>query len=218
MKCFLFIILHMKRIIYVAGPLFTEYEMKQRREEGKLIRKLMDSLNLEYEIGNPIDFGITPNDEIKGQPEPKVIFETDAKFIDKTNVFFFDLANNDTGTHVEIGMAIQKLRAGEKVSIYPVHSDFRTTSNSRLGFHSTIGFNAFAIGAFEQYGIKIYHSFNEALEVFTDIKEEYGNIRFSIDMYSDESYNSGVEVGISAKKELNESDYKNSFANSSILN
>lgn len=157
----------MKKIyIYNAGPLFTEYEVKQRKLEGELIRNLLDSKEVDYELGNPIDFPVNPEGEDFVQPEPKVIYETDASFIDKTTHFFFDLCNDDTGTYVELGMAFEKLRQNKDVKLYVVHSDFRAMSNSRKGFHSTIGFNSFVVGGINQHGFKLFTSFDNALNEF----------------------------------------------------
>lgn len=92
-------------------------------------------------------------------------------------------------------------------------------SDKNKNWRSSINSMSISISNIDIYKTNIHNiidtssifTVDEALEVFTDIKEEYGNIRFSIDMYSDESYNSGVELDISAKKELTESDYKNLF-------
>lgn len=166
----------MKKYIYIAGPLFTEYEVKQRKEEGKLVREFLDSKHINYELGNPIDFDVNPKEKESNQPEPKVIYECDALFIDKATHFFFDLCNNDTGTYVELGMAFEKLRMKKNIKLYVVHSDFRTFSNSRNGFASTIGFNSFVTGGIERHNFKIYSSFNEAFNKFKhDILEEEKN-------------------------------------------
>jgi len=152
--------------IYNAGPLFTEYEVKQRKEEGKILRDMLGST--ESTVANPIDLPVNPSDENGGmQPVPSEIFEADSIHIDKANVFFFDLANNDPGTLVELGMAVQRIRAGETdIKIYAVHSDFRGPSNARKGFESTIGFNSFMTGALFRYDFEIYTSFKDAAEAF----------------------------------------------------
>jgi len=160
-----------KLIIYNAGPLFTEYEQKQRKEEGKKIRDFLNKLNIEFELGNPIDFDVNPSEENMSQPTQDIIYECDASFIDKTNIFFFDLCNNDSGTMVELGMAFEKLRQGKKIKIYPVISDFRTLSNSGKGFSSTIGFNSFVMGGIKKHNFEIFTSFDKAFKQFSkDIK------------------------------------------------
>lgn len=153
--------------IYNAGPLFTEYEVKQRKEEGKILRGILDNNNIKgYEVFNPIEFNVNPTGENSKQPLPEVIYEADAKCIDASTAFFFDLCNNDTGTFVELGMTLQKLRNKENIKIYPVISDFRATANSRLGFESTIGFNSFVIGGIKKHGFKVFTSFEEATKQF----------------------------------------------------
>ena len=94
---------------------------------------------------------------------PAVIYESDAQFIDRANIFFFDLCNEDPGTMVELGMAFEKLRSGIKVKIYAVNSDFRAPANTRSGFNSTIGFNSFMTGGIYKLGFSIYTSFDDAL-------------------------------------------------------
>ncbi len=156
----------MKFIIYNAGPLFTEYEISQRKLEGVKFRTLLEKNNVEYELGNPIDFPVNPTDEIAAQPIPAEIYEADASFIDRANIFFFDFANNDPGTMVELGMAVMKIRKGEEVWMYGINSDFRILSNSRLGYDSTIGLNSFMTGAIFKHGFNMYASFDQALATF----------------------------------------------------
>ncbi len=155
-----------KIVIYNAGPLFTEYEQRQRKEEGQKIRDLLLSMERKFELGNPIDFDVNPSEGNMTQPSQDVIYESDASFIDKTNVFFFDLCNDDSGTMVELGMAFEKLRSGIDIKIYPVISDFRTLSNPGKGFASTIGFNSFVMGGINKHGFKVFTSFDKALEQF----------------------------------------------------
>lgn len=164
----------MKKItIYIAGPLFAEYEQKQRLYEGKKIRESLNKLGIDFKIGNPIEFDVNPTGDNPTQPSQDVIYEADASFIDSTNVFFFDLCNEDSGTMVELGMAFEKLRQGKDIKIYPVHSDFRVMSNTEKGFGSTIGFNSFVIGGILKHGFKMFTSFDESLEAFLkDLKND----------------------------------------------
>jgi hypothetical protein len=150
----------MKTKIYLAGPLFTEYEQKQRMYEGEEIRKVIE--NKDYELFSPLEAPI--NGDV--QPTMDIIFETDAKAMDESKVFFFDLSNQDMGTITEVGMVLQRLRQGEELLVYPVESDFRVMKNSRLGFESTIGFNSFTLGGFAKYNKPIFTSFKDALEQF----------------------------------------------------
>lgn len=144
--------------IYNAGPLFTEAEIYQRRLEADLIKELLEKLNQEYSIFNPID---VPKSDISSVG----IFDVDYDAIKLSNTFFFDLANMDTGTLVELGIVIERLQANKSIKIYPVISDFRV-SNESNGFESSIGFNSFVIGALKSNEINIYLSFKDALEQF----------------------------------------------------
>ncbi len=148
----------MKNIyIYNAGPLFTEADQAQRLKE----QASFDSIK-GIEVFNPLT---SPFNE--GANSAAMIYEVDNAPIQKANVFFFDLANNDTGTLVELGMVIQKLEDGAKIDIYPVISDFRVSGRSEYNCeYFPVGYNSFLIGALESHKIKIYKSFDEAFEVF----------------------------------------------------
>ena len=144
--------------IYNAGPLFTEADQAQRLKE----QTFFDSIK-GVKVFNPLT---SPFNE--GANSAAMIYEGDNAPIQEANVFFFDLANNDTGTLVELGMVIQKLEDGEKLDVYPIISDFRVHGRSdyKCDYHP-VGYNSFLIGALESHNIKIYHSFKEAFEVFT---------------------------------------------------
>ncbi len=83
-------------------------------------------------------------------------------YIDKTTHFFFDMCNNNTGTYAKLDMVIEKLRNNKDVKLYLIHSYFRSHSNSRKGFHSTIGFNSFVTAVADKHNSKIYTSFEDA--------------------------------------------------------
>lgn len=149
--------------IYLAGPLFTAAEQKQRIYESNEIRRIILKSGKNITVFSPMEAPI--NDGT--QPPQDIIFETDALEIDQADIFFFDLDNDDGGTMVEIGMVIQKIRSGQKgIKIYPIISDFRALANSRLGHESTWGGNSFVNGSFIKYGYKIFSSFEIALEQF----------------------------------------------------
>lgn len=153
--------------IYLAGPLFTAGEQKQRRYEAEEIKRIIVESGSNITLFSPLEAPINGDT----QPTQEIIFETDAKEIDQADIFFFDLDNDDGGTMVELGMVMQRVRAGEKFKIYPVISDFRAMSNSRLGMESTWGSNSFVNGALIRYGFKIYTSFESAMKDFKkDIK------------------------------------------------
>lgn len=149
----------MELYVYNAGPLFTEADQKQRRYEGQQLRGLLKERGY---VANPIELPFDTHVAIQS----KVIFEKDTSHIDQANVFFFDLAGNDSGTLVELGMAIEKLRQGKKLSIYPVFSDLRLLRNQASGVESPVGYNSFVVGSLTAHNIETFDSFENALEQF----------------------------------------------------
>jgi len=96
-----------------------------------------------------------------------MIYNADNEAIQKANVFFFDLANNDPGTLVELGMVIEKLEAGKSLEVYPIISDFRVSNRDEYNCdYAPVGYNSFVIGSLEKHTIKIYQSFDQAFQAF----------------------------------------------------
>jgi hypothetical protein len=147
--------------IYNAGPLFSEAEIKQRQAEGKMLWALKGD-HKDYFVANPIDL---PFDNTKVLSS-KDIFLEDVKHVDLANVFFFELASGDTGTMVELGMAIEKYRQGKAIKIYPVFFDLRLPRNQANGIECPVGFNSYVVGSLTTHQIPIYDCFKSALEAF----------------------------------------------------
>ena len=148
--------------IYVAGPLFKEAEIVQRRLEGKKIKEVLDKKNLEYFIANPIDL---PLDNTK-MLTSKEIFIEDYFHLNKANIFFFELASEDSGTMVELGNAIEKLIQGKDIKIYPVIADLRLQRNNIDGIECPFGINSYVVGCLTANNISIFNSFDDALRQF----------------------------------------------------
>ncbi len=148
--------------IYNAGPLFSSGDIKQRMHEGKLIREVLDFCGKEYFLANPIEL---PFDNSKILTS-KEIFIEDYKHVNKANVFFFDLANNDTGTMVELGNAIEKFMNKKELKIYPVFNDLRITRNGGDKTESCLGFNSYLVGCLTANNIQIFTSFEDAFQQF----------------------------------------------------
>lgn len=146
--------------IYNGGPLFSEADINQRLTEGKLLREALK--NTESFIANPIELPFD-NSRVLASHD---IFNVDAGHIDLSNVFFFELATGDTGTMVEFGMAIEKLRNQKDIKIYPIFSDLRIQRNQATGTECPVGFNSFVVGACTAHNLPIYGSFKEAFSVF----------------------------------------------------
>ncbi len=148
--------------VYVAGPLFNEAEIKQRKYEGKMIKEFLDELKEDYFIANPIDL---PFDNTKVLTS-KEIFIEDYKHVNNSNVFFFELATGDTGTMVELGNVIEKKMNGKDLKIYPIFSDLRLQRNDAKGIECPRGFNSYLVGCLTANNIDVYSSFDEAFQAF----------------------------------------------------
>jgi nucleoside 2-deoxyribosyltransferase len=151
--------------IYNAGPLFSEADINQRLLEGKWLRELL--AKKDNFIANPIEMPFN-NEKVLASSD---IFNVDVGHIDLANVFFFELATGDTGTMVEFGMAIEKLRNNKDIKIYPIFSDLRLQRNGAIKTECPVGFNSFVVGACTAHNISIYDSFKEAFYAF---KEDFG--------------------------------------------
>lgn len=148
--------------VYNAGPLFSEADINQRLLEGKVLKEALQEK--EHFIANPIEL---PFDNTKVLASYD-IFNVDANHIDQANVFFFELATGDTGTMVEFGMAIEKLRNKKDIKLYPIFSDLRIQRNAATKTECPVGFNSFVVGACTAHDLTIYESFNDAFLAFKE--------------------------------------------------
>ncbi len=154
--------------IYNAGPLFTEGEVRQRKYEGKLVRELLESKGLSTDgFFNPIEAPF--NDKANASPTSEEIYTGDTNRIMEADVIFFDISNEDSGTMVELGIALAKHELSNITippKIYVVSSDIRFGGNIDQGHRSQIGHNQYVIGGILKHGITIHNSFENALEEF----------------------------------------------------
>lgn len=149
--------------LYLAGPLFNEAELTQRKYEGKVLRETFP----EIEIFNPVDQPFNTNKS--SLPEPNEIFVNDTKAILESDIFLADLTNNDPGTLVELGIAI-----ATKKHIICVISDIRMKDASSYGI-PTYGFNHYVLGGILEFGVLV-NNFNQAiLEIEKYLKKRYTN-------------------------------------------
>ena len=148
--------------IYNAGPLFKEAEIVQRRLEGQKIEAVLKEKGKEYFLANPINL---PFDNSKVLTSKEIYLE-DNSHINKANIFFFELASEDSGTMVELGTAIEKYQQGKDLRIYPVMADLRLQRNAASGVESPFGLNSYLVGCLTANNITIYNSFDEALAQF----------------------------------------------------
>ncbi len=156
--------------IYNAGPLFTEGEVRQRKYEGQLVRDLLKSKGISTEgFFNPIEAPF--NDKANASPTSEDIYTGDTDRIMDADVIFFDISNEDSGTMVELGLALAKCELSNVVKppkVYVVSSDIRFAGNIDQGHRAQIGHNQYVIGGVLKHGITIHNSFESLLEEFAE--------------------------------------------------
>lgn len=138
--------------IYVAGSLFNEAEVAQRKKEGIILRKEFHNIK----IFNPIDQPFNENKKDK-LPSPIEIFEGDTNAILKSNIFIADVTNNDPGVLVELGIAIQN----KTKYIICINSDIRLKGSNKYDI-PPYSMNHYVLGGILKHGILVY-SFQEAI-------------------------------------------------------
>ena len=143
--------------LYLAGSLFNEAEVNQRKLEGKLLRERFPQL----EIFNPIDQPF--NDDKSTLPTSIDIFEGDTKAVEDCDIFIADLSNNDTVVACELGVA---LYTNTKI-IIGINSDIRIPTANKY-YIPTVGMNHYVLGAIEKFG-KMVYSFDEAMNYLEEI-------------------------------------------------
>lgn len=143
--------------VYIAGPLFSEADIRQRLHEGKVLREAG------FSIFNPIEQPFNTNKQTL--PTPEDIFLGDYQAIKDCDVIFADLHQNDPGVVAELGLAFQ---LGKK--IIAVDSDIRVPSANRYDW-PTYGVNHFVLGLLLVNGSSLYRSFEEGF----DALKQYAN-------------------------------------------
>ena len=177
-----------KKHIYLAGSLFSEAEVNQRLVEGQTIR---DTLGDKYTLFNPIEAPI--NDKSK-LPTKKDIFDGDTNEILKSDVIIADLANNDPGVMMELGIAWGLKYAAEtldaigaddstksllkkfgvrKRDIYTVLSDIRIpTAGEYKGIEVPFGFNQYVLGGIYDMDGTVHNKFVEVIRQLEEADNE----------------------------------------------
>lgn len=139
--------------LYLAGSLFNEAQVNQRKLEGKILRQRFPQLD----IFNPIDQPF--NEDKQSLPTSIDIYEGDTKAVEECDIFIADLSDEDTGVACELGIA---LYTNTKI-IIGINSDIRIPSASKYHI-PTVGMNHYVLGAIEKFGHMTY-SFEEACDV-----------------------------------------------------
>lgn len=157
-------------MIYIAGSLFTESEVSQRKHEACLLKQALveKALNtgiseslvhekIDSLVFNPIE---SPFNDKSTKPSAKEIFHGDYSVIKKSRYLLFNLDNIlDTGVFLELGQALEM---GKKV--YPVISDMRMpNAGDYEAQYVPFGYNQYVIGALDYHGIKLYTSAESAI-------------------------------------------------------
>lgn len=141
---------------YIAGSLFNEAEVAQRKREGELLRQRFPQLD----IFNPIDQPFNENKQTL--PTPEEIYEADTKAVEECDIFIADLTNEDAGVMVELGIAIKT-----NAIIIGINSDIRLKSANQYDI-PTYGMNHYVLGAVLKHGYLVY-SFDQALDKLSEI-------------------------------------------------
>lgn len=166
-----------KKYGYIAGPLFNEAEINQRKLEGK---KLKTSTNINWY--NPIEAPI--NDKAK-LPSASDVFWGDTKEVLRSNYIVADLTNNDVGVAYELGIAwttnyirkilkknglnkavelLDKINVVDK-NIIGVASDIRIkTAGQYEDIYVPYGLNQYVVGGVLDQGT-IVNSIDEAIKI-----------------------------------------------------
>lgn len=143
--------------VYLAGSLFNEAEVAQRKKEGNIMREMFSELD----IFNPIDQPFNENKQ--SLPTPIDIYDADTKAVEECDVFIADLTNEDAGVMVELGIAI---KSNTKI-IIGINSDIRLISANRYDV-PTYGMNHYVLGAVLKHGYFV-RSFEEAMAKLKEV-------------------------------------------------
>lgn len=165
-----------KKNIYIAGKLFKDGDIRQRKYEEEYLKKECKKTNKEINIYNPIN-----NDDInkKGngnKPIANDIYEGDKTKLLESEIVIGELDDEDPGTIWECGICnginiiydlIDKGYTMEQIkqmiprkTLYLHCSDIRQDSKGYRGIYLPWGINQFVVGGAEQNG-KIFRHFEE---------------------------------------------------------
>lgn len=171
----------MKKHIYLAGSLFSEAEVAQRLKEGQIIQ---ERLGDDYTCYNPIEAPC--NDKEANLPTALDIFMADTEEVLKSDVIIADLANQDPGVMMELGIAwgldyaaqmleTMGMSKGQKEflehcgikrkDVQAVLSDIRlSTAHAYANQYIPFGYNQFVIGGIEEMSGKVHRNFEDAIK------------------------------------------------------
>lgn len=142
---------------YIAGSLFNEADIAQRRLEGELLSEFVPTVSW----FNPVDQPFNTNKQ--SLPTTIDIFEGDTNAIQASDYFVCDISNNDPGVLVELGIAWAL-----GVNIIAVNSDIRMASANKYDIPS-ISMNHYVLGCIESGGTLV-KSFDEAIKLLREFE------------------------------------------------
>lgn len=122
--------------IYLAGPLFSEAEIKQRNYEAGALRKMG------FKVYNPIEYNLSG-----GDLTPMKVYHKDHDELADSQIIIADISCEDSGTIVELTQAIEL-----GIDVYVHDSDFRIRRNKYLE------------GMLNVKNIKIHTSFDDIIK------------------------------------------------------
>lgn len=179
----------MKKHIYLAGSLFSEAEVAQRLKEGKIIKETFGD---KYTLYNPIEAPC--NDKEANLPSCIDIFTADTEEVLNSDIVIADLANQDPGVMMELGIAwgldyaaqileTMGMSEGQKEflnhcgikrkDVQAVLSDIRlSTAHLYKGEHIPYGYNQFVVGGIIEMDGKIHKSFDDLIKDMEDSANE----------------------------------------------
>lgn len=138
--------------VYLAGALFNEAEVNQRKLEGKLLREAFgDKLDVYNPINQPF------NEDKQSLPTPADIFKHDTDAVLASDFVLADVTNEDSGVMFELGIAYQSNKY-----IIAINSDIRLESANKYEVPS-YSMNHYVLGGIEENGVLV-RSFKEAIE------------------------------------------------------
>lgn len=149
--------------VYIVGPLFTEADRRQRLYEGEKLRNWLQKRGVEFTLINPIDLPF--NDGPSASPQ--AIFEADYQHQCRADAVFLELASNDTGSMMALGILLEKKMNGSPIRLYPIFSDTRLKRNEAAGLDCPVGYNSFIVGGLRANEIPVFDSFETAFHQFT---------------------------------------------------
>lgn len=147
--------------IYLAGSLFKEADITQRKFEAKALREKG------FDVYNPIE---APCNNKVSLPTPLDIFKKDYNELYTSDIMVVCLddiiSGNDMGVACELGLAYEL-----GIKIIGVCSDIRMKTSNKYDV-TPVGINHFALGLIHSAKADIFLSFDELISKIGEIKLE----------------------------------------------